>query len=131
VTTEEAEIRSILEEWARATREGRLGDVLANHSVDAVIFDVLPPFQYRSKADYQASWDDWQPNVEGDSIFELDQLEIVSSSTVAFAFGKLECGGTLPDGKTFRDTVRATFCLSKTSGKWFVSHQHISKPIGG
>jgi ketosteroid isomerase-like protein len=35
----------------------------------------------------------------------------------------------LPDGKSFEDLVRATFCLRKDQGLWMVAHQHISKPI--
>lgn len=123
-------ILQVLEAWARATREGRMADVLSHHAEAAVIFDVLPPFQYRSKAAYQASWDDWQPSTEGEVRFELADLEVVASDTVAFAHGRLECGGTQPDGRPFRDTVRATFCLTRTEAGWQVAHQHLSKPLG-
>ncbi len=62
--------------------------------------------------------------------FELEELEVRASDDAAFAFGLLRCGGTLPDGKTFSDTVRATFCLGKAAGRWRVVHQHLSKPWG-
>ena len=48
---------------------------------------------------------------------------------VAFAHGFIKCGGTLTDGRTFEDLVRATFCLRKASGSWKVAHEHMSKPI--
>lgn len=126
----EVAIRDVLEDWARATREGRRDDVLANHLNDLVIFDVLPPLKYDSAESYRAGWDDWQPDAQGEMRFELQDLSINAGEEVGFAFGLLQCGGTLPNGGTFRDTVRVTFCLRKVEGSWKVAHQHVSKPHG-
>lgn len=126
--SEEADIREVLEKWSRATREGRHDEVLANHVDDLVIFDVLPPMRFESAAEYRKSWDDWQPDAQGEIRFELEDLTVSAGDDVGFAFGLLQCGGTLPDGKTFRDTVRITFCLRKQGGQWKVVHQHVSKP---
>jgi ketosteroid isomerase-like protein len=128
--SEEAAIREVIEHWARATREGRHDDVLANHLDDLVIFDVLPPMRYESAARYRESWDEWQPDAQGEMQFELEDLSISAGDDVGFAFGLLQCGGALPNGKTFRDTVRITFCLRKLGGKWKIAHQHVSKPFG-
>ena len=125
MNTDEIAIRQLLEEWTRVTREGPQDDVLKNHSDNVLIYDVLPPLKYESAATYRASWDEWQPDAQGDMQFELEDLNVTTSPEVAFAHG-----GTLPDGKSFRDTVRATFCLRKIGGSWKVSHQHISKPYG-
>jgi len=130
VNTDQTAIRKLLGEWTRVTREGPQDDVLKNHSDDAVFYDVLPPLKYESAAAYRASWDEWHPDTQGDVQFELEDLKVTASSEVAFAHGILQCGGTLPDGKTFKDTVRSTFCLRKVSGEWTVFHQHLSKPYG-
>jgi len=130
VSEDETAILKLLTEWTRATSDGRQDDVLRNHSDDALIFDVLPPMQYEGTAAYRASWDEWQPDAQGAMRFELEDLEVAAGGELAFAHGLLQCGGTLPDGKTFRDTVRATFCLRKNREKWVVVHQHISKPYG-
>ena len=126
---DERTIRQLLEEWTRATRDDRRDDILRNHTDDVLIFDVLPPLMYDSAAVYRASWDEWHPDAQGAMQFELRDLQVTASTDVAFAYGLLECGGTLPDGRSFRDTVRATFCLRKVGGGWKVSHQHISKPF--
>ena len=125
---ESAKIRELLENWAAATRQNRAADVLANHANDALIYDVLPPLRYESAAAYRKSWGDWQPATQGDGTFELVDLAINAGPTVGFAHALIRCGGTLPDGKTFEDLVRATFCLGKAQGTWMVQHQHISKP---
>jgi ketosteroid isomerase-like protein len=79
------------------------------------------------------SWDEWQPDTQGEGQFDLEDLKITAESDIAFAHAFIRCGGKLPDGKSFEDVVRATFCLRKVSGKWKVAHQHISKPmkVGG
>jgi len=128
-TTDVAAIKKLLTAWANATREGRLNDVLVNHASELLIFDVLPPLKYDSAASYRASWDEWQPQTEGEMIFHLEDLEVIAGADVGYAHGILHCGGTMPDGRSFSDTVRATFCLRKIESKWMVFHQHISKPF--
>lgn len=125
----EAAIRNVLDQWAEATRDGRQDDVLAHHQDDLVIFDVLSPLRYTSAAQYRDSWESWQPDVRGAVQLALQDLAVEAGADVAYAFGLLQCGGTLPDGQTFSDTVRITFCLCKRSGQWKVAHQHVSRPV--
>lgn len=129
VESDEARIRGVLEAWASATRQDRKSDVLANHSADALIYDVLPPMKYEGTEAYRRSWDEWQPETQGEGRFDLEELAITAGVDVAFATCFIRCGGTTPDGRTFRDLVRATICLKKAGGAWTVAHQHISKPF--
>ena len=127
--TDEAQVRLVLQRWATATRKGIRNDVLANHLPDVLIYDVLAPMKYQGAAAYRQSWDEWQPDTQGDGQFDLQDLSETVGGDVAFAHCFIKCGGVLPSGKTFEDLVRATFCLRKISGSWKVAHQHISKPI--
>ena len=127
--SEEAQIRSVLDDWAKATRENRTNDVLKNHASDLVIFDVLPPMKYESAEAYRRSWGDWQPETQSDGQFDLEDLSVTAGTDVGFAHCFIRCGGTTPDGRTFEDLVRATFCLQKRDGFWKVAHQHVSKPL--
>jgi ketosteroid isomerase-like protein len=128
-TTDAAQIRLLLQQWATATRKGHRDDVLANHLPDVLIYDVLAPMKYEGAAAYRRSWDDWQPDTQGEGQFELQDLAVTVGGDVAFAHCFIKCGGVLPNGKTFEDLVRVTFCLRKQSGSWKVAHQHNSKPI--
>lgn len=128
-TDDEGLIRKLLEQWAASTRKGLHDEVLANHAADVVIYDVLPPMKYEGAAAYRASWDEWQPETTGPGLFDLHELKVTAGHDVAFAHALIHCGGTAPNGKTFEDWVRATFCLCKVEGKWLVTHQHISMPI--
>ena len=129
--TDESQIRALLHAWAEATRTGRQDDVLARHAPDVVIYDVLPPLQYDGADAYRRSWDEWQPETAGPGRFDLHELRVTAGADVAYAYGLIHCGGTLPDGRTFEDWVRATFCLRRTPHGWVVAHQHISMPRGG
>jgi ketosteroid isomerase-like protein len=126
---EENQVREVLESWAKATRQNRKDDILKNHAPDLLIFDVLPPMKYESAESYRRSWDDWQPETQGEGQFDLENLAVTVGSNVAFAHCFIRCGGTAPDGRSFQDLVRATFCLKKLGGSWKVLHQHISKPF--
>src|ERR1700729_343751 len=103
----------------------------SRHAPDAVIYDVLPPpMKYDGIEAYRRSWGERQPETRGEGRFDLQGLAIASGADVALAHCFIQCGGTLPNGKAFEDLVRATFCLTKTDGKWRIQHQHISKPFG-
>ena len=126
-----AQVRSLLLSWADATRAGRQDAILQGHHRNVLVYDVLKPLLYDGADAYRASWDSWQPETQGDNIFEFTDLNVVAGDDIAFATGLIKCGGTLENGKTFEDLVRATFCLQKLSDNWLVMHQHISKPVGG
>ena len=125
----ESEVRMVLEAWAEATRQNRTDNILKNHSANLVIYDVLPPMKYESAASYRRSWEEWQPEAKGETIFDLEDLTVIADSEVAFAYCFIRCGGTMPDGRAFEDVVRATFGLRKIDGAWTVLHQHVSKPL--
>jgi ketosteroid isomerase-like protein len=124
----EAQVRNVLQSWALATKQGRRDAVLENHSADVLIYDVLPPLKYLGAAAYRKSWDEWQPDTQGEGQFDLQDLLVTAGDRVAFASCLIQCGGTLPSGQKFEDLVRATFCLEKPRSEWKVVHQHISKP---
>lgn len=125
----EAQVRAVLQDWAKATQQNRKDDILKNHVPDLVIFDVLPPMKYESAESYRASWDDWQPETQGEGQFDLENLSITASTDLAFAHCFIRCGGTMSNGHKFQDLVRATFCLKKIDGAWKILHQHASKPL--
>lgn len=126
--TAEEKIQEVLDRWARATRTGARDEILANHEPEALIYDVLPPMKYEGVDAYRSGWDEWQPETEGEILFDLHDLEITTGADVAFAHALLHCGGTTSEGRRFEDRVRATFCLRKHGERWLIAHQHISAP---
>ena len=126
---DEFQIRQLLEQWALTTRKGLLDEILTHHASDVLIYDVLPPMKYESADAYRHSWGDWHPATQGEGMFDLQDLQVIAGSDVAFAHCFIQCGGVLTSGETFEDLVRATFCLQKIDEHWQVTHQHVSKPF--
>jgi ketosteroid isomerase-like protein len=101
-----------LEEWANTTRKGQQDCILSNHLPGApLIYDVLSPMKYEGVKAYRQSSDKWQPDTQDEGQFELQDLSVTAGKDVTFAHCFIKCGGILPDGKTFEDMIRATFCL--------------------
>jgi len=44
-TKDEAAIRGLIENWAKAVRNKDIDGILANHALDILMFDVPPPIQ--------------------------------------------------------------------------------------
>lgn len=127
--SDEQEIRSLIEVWARCVHAGDLDGVVAHHTDDIVMFDVPPPERgVRGIGDYRAIWPpffEWQ--AQGAS-FDLDSLDITAGRDVAFAVALVRCG-TADEFVRAPDTrLRLTFGLRKEGGRWLIAHEHHSFP---
>ncbi len=90
---EVAEIRDLIDTWARAVHGGDLDTVLAHHSDDIVMFDVPPPHEgVRGLDAYRDTWPpffEWQRQ---GAVFEIESLDVTAGEDVAFAYALLRCG---------------------------------------
>jgi uncharacterized protein (TIGR02246 family) len=123
-------IRRLIEDWASAVRARNIGGVLAHHTDDVVMFDVPPPVAVRGIAAYRATWQpffDWQER--GDSTFEIAELDVTASETVAFATALLRCGSKDELAKDSAPCLRLTIGLRKVDGAWKIAHEHHSFPL--
>jgi uncharacterized protein (TIGR02246 family) len=129
MSTNEAQIRELIEGWAEAVHAGEMARVLADHAEDIVMFDVPPPYDgVRGIDAYRETWPgffEWQ--AQG-AVFEIDTLEITAGEDVAFAQALLRCGTKeqLDDRPGHR--LRLTLGLRKENGRWVVAHEHHSFP---
>lgn len=118
-----AEIQKLIEDWAQATRDGDLEGILKNHSSDVVMFDVPMPLQNIGLDAYKKTWDlFFQYSQGGEGSFDLVDLKITSSDTVAFCHALLRIGRSEPE-------CRLTIGLQKISGNWCIVHEHHSAPF--
>jgi uncharacterized protein (TIGR02246 family) len=129
MSTDETQIRRLIERWAEAVHVGELGAVLADHSDDIVMFDVPPPEEgVRGIEAYRETWPpffEWQ--ARGAS-FEIVSLNVTAGEDVAYAHALLRCGTReeLADNPDHR--LRLTLGLRKEQGRWVVAHEHHSFP---
>jgi uncharacterized protein (TIGR02246 family) len=129
MSSDEAEIRTLIEHWAKAVHVGDMDGVLADHTEDIVMFDVPPPNEVRGKAAYRETWPPffkWQ--LQG-AAFEIVSLEVTAGNDVAFAHALLRCGTAKELEKDPDNRLRLTVGLRKTNGRWAVAHEHHSFPL--
>jgi uncharacterized protein (TIGR02246 family) len=118
---DEAEIRRLVEAWAKAVRAKDIDGATANHMDDVVMFDVPVPLQSRGVEAYRKTWDlFFAHNPGGAGSFDVTELEISAGDTVAFCHAIL---------KIFDSDARLTMGLRKEKGRWLIAHEHHSYPM--
>ena len=126
----EAEIRELIENWARAVREQDLDGVLAGHVEDIVMFDVPTPVQVRGIEAYRKTWPPFFDHQNSDSAaaFDIVSLDVTAGEEVAFATAILCCGTREELDENPEPRLRLTVGLRKESGHWAIAHEHHSFP---
>ncbi len=119
----EKQIRILIENWAKAIRDGKIDGILARHTKDVVMFDVPPPLQSKGIEAYKKTWDlFFQYSSGGEGSFELVDLDITAGDIVAFCHALLIIGGAK------KPQCRLTIGLRKVRGEWLIAHEHHSAP---
>jgi len=127
-TTDEAVIRELVENWARAVRAKDLDGILANHSTEMLMFDVPPPVQSRGIEAYRKTWDLFFSWADDPVVFDIKDIDITAGTDVAFVAALMRCAGTEKNGERIELEFRLTIGLRKIGGQWMVLHEHHSIP---
>ena len=129
MTNDEAEIRALIERWAKAVHACDMDSVLADHTDDIVMFDVPPPNEVRGKAAYRDTWPPFFKYQKQGAVFEIVSLDVTAGNDVAFAHALLRCGTDEELRKDPDNRLRLTIGLRKLNGQWAVAHEHHSFPL--
>ncbi|MGH9881033.1 MAG: YybH family protein, partial [Pyrinomonadaceae bacterium] len=127
-TTDEAAIRDLVENWAKAVRHQDLNGILANHSPDILMFDVPRPLQSRGIEAYRKTWDLFFAWAKDYGVFDILEMNVTAGNDVAFVTALMRCAGTEANGEKSELDFRLTIGLRKTNGQWTVMHEHHSIP---
>jgi uncharacterized protein (TIGR02246 family) len=127
---DERQIRALITRWAHAIHAGDLDVALEDHAADIVMFDVPPPeVGVRGMDAYRKVWPpffEWQ---KSGATFEIVELQVTASDSVAYAFALLRCGTQAEHAENPDKRLRLTLGLRKHAGKWQVAHEHHSFTI--
>ncbi|HEX2928229.1 MAG TPA: SgcJ/EcaC family oxidoreductase [Candidatus Binatia bacterium] len=126
---DEAQIRKLVDNWAKALRGKDVDGLMANYATDMVLFDLAPPLQYKGAAAYRKSWEQWLPTFQGPIGFDRREVNITAGNDVAFFHCLNRITGKRKDGTESDVWVRATVCFRKIDGEWMVAHEHVSVPF--
>ena len=129
MSNHEADIRALIERWARAVHAGDIDGVLENHTEAIVMFDVPPPNEVRGKAAYRDTWPPFFTWQRQGAAFEIVSLDVIAGHDVAFAHALLRCGTIEELLKDPDNRLRLTIGLRRMNGRWAVAHEHHSFPL--
>jgi uncharacterized protein (TIGR02246 family) len=127
-SNDEAEIRDLIERWAKAVREENRAAIQADHDSGILMFDVPPPFLSRGLDEYMATWETFFASSEKPVAFAFHDVEVTCGQDVAFATAIGQCVNIETKGKREPLDFRLTMGLRKIDGRWRVMHEHHSLP---
>jgi ketosteroid isomerase-like protein len=123
----EAQIRTLIENWAAAVRNKDMDGVLAHHSADIVMYDVPPPFQSVGIDAYRSTWDIFFKYTKP-GVFDIQELHIVAGEEVAFCYATMKCSDKSDSDDFVELPFRLTIGLKKIGEQWIIVHEHHSIP---
>ncbi len=127
---DEAAIRKLVEDWARAVRAKDLEGILANHSPEILMFDVPPPLASKGIDAYRKTWDLFFSWSDDPVVFDFNEMAITAGNDVAYLTALMRCAGGETNGERIKLEFRLTIGLRKINGQWIVMHEHHSIPAG-
>jgi uncharacterized protein (TIGR02246 family) len=125
---DEAEIRALIERWAKAVREEDRPAIRAGHDPGILMFDVPPPFLSQGLDAYMTTWETFFSSAEKPVAFDFHDVRITCGQDVAFATAVGRCVDIDAHGHREPLEFRLTMGLRKIDGEWRIMHEHHSLP---
>jgi ketosteroid isomerase-like protein len=129
INVNEAQIRQLVENWAKAVRNKNIDAILAHHSEDIVMYDVPEPFQSAGIDAYRKTWDLFFAFTKP-GVFDIQELHITADENVALCFAKMKCEDKSKTVEFVPLNFRLTIGLKKINNQWTIIHEHHSVPAG-
>ena len=130
MTKDEADIRKILDDRAKALYAKNSDRLLASSAADSFSFDLAPPLQHKgSKADAKAGLEDWFATWNGPISWENRDVTVCAGGSIAFSRALSRISGTKTDGADVSLWFRSTNGYRKENGAWKLVHLHSSVPF--
>jgi ketosteroid isomerase-like protein len=127
--TDDAPIRKLMDDRGKAIRAKDSKGALSNIAPDIVSFDVVNTLQYIGSDASRKRTEEWFSSFQGQIGYEIRDLSITMSETVAFCYSLNRISGIKTDGGKIDMWIRATLCYRKIEGKWMITHEHSSVPF--
>jgi ketosteroid isomerase-like protein len=123
----EDQLRTMIDDYARARRAKDADAVLRHLSFDIVCFDLAPPLKIEGKdrKGLEDRFATWKGGIE----YDVTDVSIVIGDKVAFARSLNRIGGTKVDGSKTSVWVRSTVCFEQRGTEGKVVHVHASGAV--
>jgi uncharacterized protein (TIGR02246 family) len=128
-TSDEAEIRKLINDREKAVRARDLDGSIANIAPDIVLFDVVNPLHQIGSDALRERAEQWFASFEGPIDYEIRNLSVTAGNDVAFSHGLNHVSATKLGGGQLDMWWRTTVCFRKIDDQWTVVHEHNSVPF--
>lgn len=118
----ESEVRTVVQNWAKAISEGDRAGILAHHSSDLLMFDF--PGTVQGLDAYDKTWDFFFANPLAPISFVPREIAVSAGDDIAFVSCMVHCEGTSAGPVD----LRLTTGLRKVGADWIIVHEHHSVP---
>jgi ketosteroid isomerase-like protein len=125
-STEQREIRTLLEERDGALRQKDLRGILVHHAADVVFFDVMPPFQVEGLTAHRRAWEACLPRLPKRFSIETRDLRVAAGGDVAGVHRLVRIPEIFGSRRSW---VRETLVCRWIAGRWRIVHEHDSLPV--
>lgn len=129
VSGDEAQIRTIIEDYAEGLRNKDADKCVSHYADDIVQFDLAPPLEYRGKETARKNLAEWFKTFNGPIGVETEELTISAGAGTAFAHCFNHISGTSTNGQANDHWVRVTIGFTRSGEQWLVTHEHVSVPF--
>lgn len=131
MTTNDSEIRELLERRTDAQQSKDIDRLLSFYSPDIVYYDAVPPLRFVGTEEVRRNFLRWFDGYKGPISLETHELTIVTSEEAAFAnMLHLDSGERKGLASPLSSMwVRETVCLRRSNDRWVITHEHISIPF--
>jgi ketosteroid isomerase-like protein len=126
-TTTEADVRTVIDDWADALRAKDAEGVVARQAPDFVQFALAPPLQATGLD--RKGLEDWFSSWDGPIDYEIRDQRITAGEHVAFSHSLNRMKAKTTGGKRTELWFRQTLCFSRIGSEWKISHEHDSVPF--
>lgn len=120
--SDESDVRTLIEDWAKAIGNRNRAGILAHHAEDVLMFDL--PGTFKGLKAYDKTWDFFFANPSGPISFVPSDIAVIANSEIGFASRLIHCEGTSAGPVD----LRLTTGLRKIGGQWTIVHEHHSVP---
>lgn len=128
-TPHETAIKALVDDRIEAIRTKDRARLLASYAPQVLTFDVVPPLQNVGSDGVSQKLEQWFGGYQGPITWDLRDLKITASESVAFAHALVRSRGTLKSGDTVDMWFRFTCCFATIDGAWKIVHEHTSDPL--
>lgn len=124
------QVRDFVEQFAAVIREGRLERIMSFYSGELVAFDMMPPIQFNSAAEYrQIAWKECFTDYFHFPVqYEYRDQEFEVVDDLAIMHALVHMSGRSKKGEDIEAWLRTTLVIKRIDDEWLITHEHNSAP---